>query len=441
VRREGAKGFRAGLIQMKLATRISVTSTGVVCLGVLGSLEALLVAREMDRILTSLISENVPSVLGGAGAGNRPPGAEGPGLLVYPRPRRPEVAGRAATKRLSFSRWLAKAEASAHTGEEKRVPGRAQARLRPVRRQPAIPSSRWPEQGRRKKPPPLLLRKGVGELYPRAIAACQGFLAANERYIDQAPSERRDELHRASIMVAVMVGAQPELRDHVSCAPVPRHPAAAQANGAGSKELFGCEADRRGAPLPIPQSKTRTYGADYAAPGLETRSAMPPFPGAVRNRGGRIALRAACDRDAAHHALVVGGPVRRVVVRAAPFEPRSPGSQSPEGRQPPKDELRAVDFYLRSLMSDVTENALQPGAEAGPGSSMPRSWRPWGGWPPASGTRSAIRSPPWRCACTPCARRWKALPTWKRIYGSFPRRSSTWSRSCGISSNSPARPL
>jgi signal transduction histidine kinase len=254
---------------MKLATKISVTLIGVLCLGALGSVEALLVAREMDRILTDLISHNVSSVRAAEEleiALLEQRGLVSSFILDQSNPRWvDELQG----KRSSFAGWMERAEESAHTAEERQ-------HLAELKRVYAEYDARRDEvielvrKGRTEEATSILLRQVNAVLYPQAYAACEGFLDANERDIDQGSALARRKLRQASIAVALLVALTVTF-------------------GLGLLVLF--------------------------------------FRGVVR-------------------------PLRRMAEDARSF---SGHVQPAVGPDPPQDELRAVGFYLRSLMSDVSE--------------------------------------------------------------------------------------
>jgi signal transduction histidine kinase len=171
-------------------------------------------------------------------------------------------------KKTSFAEWQQRAEETAHTGEEHAF----LADLREVyieydqKRDEVITLF---ERGEADRATAVLLDE-VNGLYQRAFQACEGFITANEKYIDERSTRASRELRQASVGVGVLVALT------LLC-------------GTGLLFMFYRDVLR---PLRQMADDARTFSGIEAA-------------------------------------------------RDAPISPR--------------DELRAVGFYLRSLMTDVTE--------------------------------------------------------------------------------------
>lgn len=253
---------------MKLQTRITLTLVGVVSLGAMASAEALLVAREIGRVYTETVSSNMASIRAAEElelALLEQRGLVSSHIMSHGDPH---WLAELEEKKAAFAMWQRRAVDSAHTPEEHAL----LAELATVyekyddRREEVI---RLYTHGETDRATEILLVE-VNALYRQAYAICEGFLAANERYIAENSQHASAVFRRASVVVAVLFVLT------LLC-------------GAGVFILFF-----RGVLRPL-----RQMAADAQA-----------FSGGERPSGG-------------------------------------PGS--------PDDELRAVGYHLRSLMSNVTE--------------------------------------------------------------------------------------
>jgi signal transduction histidine kinase len=254
--------------KMKLATKISLTVVGVLLLGALSSIESLLVAREMGRLLRGMIAENVSSVR--AAEELEIALLEQRGLVssyILDRGNQRWLA-ELQDKKASFEQWLARAEETAHTRQEHQLLGTLRVVYEEYdgKRDEVITLFENNETDRAT----AILLNEVNRLYKQAYEVCEGFITANESYIDLRSARARTELRRASIVVGALVALT------LGC-------------GVGLLILF--------------------------------------FRGVVR-------------------------PLRQMADDARAFS----GEWQPiDASATPQDELRTVGFYLRSLMSDVTE--------------------------------------------------------------------------------------
>jgi signal transduction histidine kinase len=188
---------------MKLATQVSLTLVGVLALGILGSVEALLVAREMNRVLEGMIAENVSNV---RAAEELEIALLQQNSLVFSHildHRSTRWLTELQSKKSSFREWQAIAEGTATTPEEHGylVDLRGVYEEYDGRRDQVI---RLFNNGQADQAVAVLLGE-VDSLYRRAYDSCEDFLAANLRTIDQRSALARMELRRASVAVAVLV--------------------------------------------------------------------------------------------------------------------------------------------------------------------------------------------------------------------------------------------
>lgn len=187
---------------MKLASKISLTMTGVLVLAALASGTALLVARDASTALRSVVTENVASVRAAEElelALLEQRGFVSSYILDHGDAK---WLAELELKKESFYRWLAKAEASTHTAEEEGI-------LRSLR---AV----YAEYDQARELVITLYNRGetdeatrailgdVRLLYERAYAICESFLAANERFIETRSAEVETKLRNATATVAAM---------------------------------------------------------------------------------------------------------------------------------------------------------------------------------------------------------------------------------------------
>jgi signal transduction histidine kinase len=253
---------------MTLGTKISATVIGVLLLGVVGSVQSLLVTRRMERILTGIVTNHVSKVraaqefeivlLEQRGAVTRY-------ILDHGNPIWLTLL---ESKKASFERWLAAAEAWAHTPEESQFLAdlnRVYADY-DMKRNEVIAAIQAGDPTRATE----IQLNEVGRLYTEASGACEAFLKTNERYIDEQLAAGRLELRKAFVSVVALA-------------------AVTMVCGAGLLIFF--------------------------------------FRGVLR-------------------------PLRSMAEDARAFSLAGP---SPSLSSTSQDELRVVGFYLRSLMSDLTE--------------------------------------------------------------------------------------
>lgn len=253
---------------MRLSTKVSLTLVGILILAALASSGSLLVAWEVDRILRSMITDNVSSVR--AAAELETALSEQRGLVSSHILDNGNTAwlGELARKKEEFDFLLRRAEGTAHTEKERRILSDLEEVYQDYdeRRDEVIDLFGEGQVGRAS----AILVGDVNKLYGQAYGLCEAFIGENERYIGMRQDRARAEIRRATVGVAIVFAMT------IAC-------------GVGLLVLF--------------------------------------FRGVWR-------------------------PLRRMADDARAF---SGEATLPEAAPPPGDELRAVGYYLRSLMSDVTE--------------------------------------------------------------------------------------
>ncbi|RPJ47265.1 MAG: hypothetical protein EHM19_03200 [Candidatus Latescibacterota bacterium] len=258
-----------GVVHLRLATKVSLTLIGVLALGIMGSVQALLVARKTSLALEGMIADNVPSVRAAMELEIALLEQRGLASSYILDDGSARWLAELQAKKASFAEWQRRAEETAHTEEEHAyLNDLAEIYVEYDRKRDEVISLF--ERGQTGRATAALLDE-VNYLHHRAFAACEGFIAANEKYIDERSERARRELQRASVGVGILV---------------------ALTLGCGTVLLL---LFYRGVwrPLRKMADDVRTFS------GIETDDAAPVTP---------------------------------------------------------RDELRAVRFYLRSLMSDVTES-------------------------------------------------------------------------------------
>jgi signal transduction histidine kinase len=253
---------------MTLGTKITAMVIGVLLLAAIGSIQSLLIARRMERLVTGLVTNHVSKVraaqeleivlLEQRGAVTRY-------ILDRGNPIWLELLER---KKASFASWLASAEAWAHTTEEEQFLSDLKTLYADYDRQrneviAAI------QQGDPARATSIQLND-VSRLYDQASATCEAFLKTNERYIDEQLAAGRMQVRDALVSVSALAVL------------------------------------------------TLVFGATVL---------IVFFRGVLR-------------------------PLRRMAEDARAFS-MAGATSLPAGT--PQDDLRAVGFYLRSLMSDLTE--------------------------------------------------------------------------------------
>jgi len=107
-----------GVVHLRLATKVSLTLIGVLALGIMGSVQALLVARKTSLALEGMIADNVPSVRAAMELEIALLEQRGLASSYILDDGSARWLAELQAKKASFAEWQRRAEETAHTEEE-----------------------------------------------------------------------------------------------------------------------------------------------------------------------------------------------------------------------------------------------------------------------------------------------------------------------------------
>lgn len=188
---------------MKLATRISLTLTGVLLLAVLSSAVALLSARHIGHLMQDMVTENLSSVLAAEEleiALLDQKGFVSSYILDSGNRTWLEELSR---KTRDFNSWLDRARETAHTPEEHEIIDRVEEVYRQYLAKRGEVIALY-EKGEVEEAKTVLLRD-MNALYNRAYVLCEDFISANQRYIKTRIADGRGQIRRNTLIVGICV--------------------------------------------------------------------------------------------------------------------------------------------------------------------------------------------------------------------------------------------
>jgi signal transduction histidine kinase len=191
-------------MRLTLATKFSAATVGVIALAVASSVVALLSSWHIASLLHYTVTENLPSVRAAEELEISLLEQRGFVSLYLLDGGKPSWLDELKRRKRSFDEWLARAQKSAHTPEEKEILISLDAVYREydARRNAVVALY---DRGDAEEAKAVLLLE-VNGLYDRAYGLCEDFLAANQRYVESTTAHARRRTRQVTWAVGICVG-------------------------------------------------------------------------------------------------------------------------------------------------------------------------------------------------------------------------------------------